>query len=117
MKVCATCKESLPLEQFYERPSSSDGKVSNCKKCSSRYMMDRWIATKEKAIQYLGGKCVDCEKSYPRQVYDFHHLNPSQKEMGWNKLKKRSWNSITKELSKCVLLCSNCHRIRHLNEE
>ncbi len=62
-------------------------------------------------VKLMGGKCFDCGKEYPHYVYDFHHLNPEEKEglvnMQW------SWEHIVNELNKCVMLCSNCHRIRH----
>jgi hypothetical protein len=66
----------------------------------------------------MGSSCVDCGISYPNthySVFDFHHLDPSEKDVDWSKLRLRSWDKIVKELSKCVLLCSNCHRIRHSN--
>lgn len=39
------------------------------------------------AIQLKGDKCFDCNTSYPYQVYDFHHLDQSQKDMDWTKLR------------------------------
>ena len=70
-------------------------------------------AKKEKAIRYLGGKCWKGEGVFDREVYDFHHIVPASKEFEWTKLKRRKWETIQKELDKCVLLCSNCHRLAH----
>lgn len=65
------------------------------------------------AIQLLGGECSDCSTEYDPCQYDFHHLDPKEKEftIGENMLvgKVRFFN----EISKCVLLCANCHRLRH----
>lgn len=70
------------------------------------------IAAKQKAVEYLGNCCFDCKKQYPLSVYDFHHLDPKEKEFHIGD--KRTWGeSLQKELAKCVLLCANCHRIRH----
>ena len=45
---------------------------------------------------------------------DFHHLDPSQKEFGISMDGiTRSWERVQKELDKCVLVCSNCHREIH----
>lgn len=44
--------------------------------------------------------------------YDFHHLDPNQKDFSIGKQSK-SFAVIRSELDKCVLLCSNCHRKRH----
>ena len=114
MKICPTCKQDLPDTSFYPRYGKDADKLqSKCKTCFSQYCMQRWIKIKVRAIDYLGGKCEDCGKKYPTPVYDFHHKDPTQKEYTWQKLRLRAWKSIEKELDKCELLCSNCHRLRH----
>lgn len=65
---------------------------------------------------YKGGKCVLCGLiSSERNIaaFDFHHLNPKEKEYGPSDMTNMRWSRITEELDKCVLLCSNCHRIIH----
>jgi transcription elongation factor Elf1 len=45
---------------------------------------------------------------------DAHHLDPSEKDFNLaDKVGVWSWGSIQKELDKCVVLCSNCHRKFH----
>jgi len=45
---------------------------------------------------------------------DFHHLDASSKEFGISMDRiTRSWERVQKELDKCVLACSNCHREIH----
>ena len=58
-------------------------------------------------------KCVDCGISNPI-VLDFDHTNGDKDKsvayatwFGW------SLEKIDKEISKCQVRCSNCHRIRH----
>jgi len=117
-KICYTCKEEKPLSEFYEKPDRKNGS-SKCKKCFNDYCIQRWIKIKIKAIEYKGSKCCDCSNTFPEQpyvIFDFHHLDPNEKEAGWVKIRLRSWDKIVKELDKCVLLCSNCHRIRHHEE-
>lgn len=78
--------------------------------------MKRWVNKKIKAIQYKGSRCVDCDlhiNNTHYSVFEFHHLDPTKKDYEWTKLRLRSQESINKELDKCVLLCANCHRIRH----
>lgn len=66
---------------------------------------------KAEAIQMMGGKCADCDGIFHPAAFDFHHLDPSDKEtvirFSW------SWDRLKEELQKCILLCANCHRIRH----
>ena len=70
-------------------------------------------AKKEQAIEYLGGKCWKCDGIFERECYDFHHIVPATKKYDWNKMQRRKWSDIKEELDKCVLLCSNCHRLAH----
>ena len=69
---------------------------------------------KDKAIELLGGKCKDCGNIYPRDIYDFHHIG--QKEFDISRVLGRKWEIIEKELMNCILLCANCHRIRHIEK-
>jgi len=70
-------------------------------------------AKKLKAVQLLGGKC-SCGIVNPL-VLDFHH-NSQNKEHMISRLRAYRWTNIEKELSKCVLLCSNCHSKFHFSE-
>ena len=75
---------------------------------------------KRKAVQYLGGKCVDCGLQTDfMSVYDFHHQDASTKKDGVASLidAYKPWRVVQAELDKCVLLCANCHRIRHELED
>lgn len=111
MKKCIDCKKSKPIAEFYKR--EKDKTMSYCKICFNQRCIKRWIDRKIKAIVYKGGICVDCNLSLSDShysVFEFHHLR--DKECDWNKLRLTSWTKICKELDKCVLLCSNCHRMR-----
>ena len=113
MKSCGRCKEVKDSSEFYKRPDRKDGLQSYCKSCFYDHCKQRWVDNKIKAIDYKGGTCIDCEKRYHPAAMQFHHLNPAEKDVNWTKLRLRSWDKITKELDKCVLLCANCHLIRH----
>ncbi len=68
---------------------------------------------KKLLIEYKGGRCERCgyNKDCPT-AYDFHHKNPKEKEFGLGK-SNLSLEAQKKEVDKCVLLCSNCHREVH----
>lgn len=77
------------------------------------YQVKRWIDRKIKAIEYKGGSCTSCGYAKHYSALEFHHPNPLEKDCDWNKLRLKSWDKITSELDKCILLCSNCHREVH----
>jgi len=64
------------------------------------------------AVELLGGKCSICGLVDNPAVYDFHHRDPKEKDVGISQAK--SWAAIEKELEKCDLVCSNCHRKLHI---
>lgn len=89
----------------------------NNKEKQKEYHLDRAHKSKVEAIKLKGGKCSMCGISYNREnasIFDFHHLNPEEKEFNPKRLIN---NGLTeralKELGKCILVCSNCHRLLH----
>jgi hypothetical protein len=65
-----------------------------------------------KAVEHKGGKCIKC--GYSNIVgLDFHHLRDKEHTISSLCEKGARWNQIEKELKKCELLCSNCHREHH----
>lgn len=73
---------------------------------------------KREAIVYKGGACVDCGGVFHQAAFDFHHVDPSTKlyNVATRLGRGASIELCKEELDKCVLLCSNCHRVRHYNE-
>ena len=58
-----------------------------------------------------------CDEKF-HQCLEFHHLNPSEKDLTVSTLiNYGSLNRVKKEISKCVLLCANCHRKVHYDEQ
>ncbi|MCK5449769.1 hypothetical protein KAI32_02805 [Candidatus Pacearchaeota archaeon] len=58
-------------------------------------------------------KCSECEENHPATI-DFHH-NSGKKENNISKMVADGYSilRIRKELEKCSVLCSNCHRKKH----
>jgi hypothetical protein len=48
---------------------------------------------------------------------EFHHVDPEQKEISIVKAARQSWEKLVEELKKCILLCANCHREEHADED
>ena len=69
---------------------------------------------KRRAVEYLGGLCAGCARSWPHQVFEFHHLDSTTKDFGISEDGiARSWEKTERELQKCVMLCANRHREVH----
>lgn len=72
---------------------------------------------KQYLVDYFGDKCNDCGKSFPVCCYDFHHIDPSTKSFEIAPRLDGNLFTIMEEAKKCIMLCSNCHRIRHYKEK
>lgn len=74
---------------------------------------------KVRIVKLFGGKCFDCGfTSDVLAVYDLHHLDPEKKKTDFASMTNwKNWNKIQTNIEDCVLLCANCHRIRHWGEE
>ena len=77
------------------------------------WMRNRRNERKQMFVEELGGKCTDCGGEFPLCCYDFHHVDESTKSFEIAPALDRNIDVIREEVQKCVLLCSNCHRIRH----
>lgn len=84
------------------------------KQAFNAYCIERWRQRKLKAVEYKGGCCERCGYDKYPDVLEFHHLDPSEKEASWNKIRLWSWKKIQGELDKCSMLCANCHREVHV---
>jgi hypothetical protein len=107
-------KKICKIHGLSEFALRKDGKP-RCKQCNVDAVIKRRKKAKTMAIYYKGGKCQNPECGYDRYVgaLEFHHINGT-KDFGISyKGHTMSWEKLRKELDKCVLFCSNCHREVH----
>jgi len=83
---------------------------------ASAYTMKRRDAHKQYLVDYFGDVCSDCGNKYPVCCYDFHHINPEEKKFEIAPRLDSKVETIMEEVKKCLMICSNCHRIRHYKE-
>ena len=105
IRQCIICKNDFTVDQH-----GNTGFV--CANCRNKLQRKR---LKFKAIQYKGGKCERCSYNKCQEALEFHHLDSSKKDFNITSTQK-SWDKVKKELDKCSLLCSNCHREEHLSK-
>ena len=58
--------------------------------------------------------CMDCGGSFPAICMDFDHRPGTQKRRPIAAMRAGSLSRLKREISKCDLVCANCHRIRTL---
>jgi hypothetical protein len=61
-------------------------------------------------------KCSRCNENHI-SCLEFHHLDPSKKESNVSCLSGYSYQRIKKEMEKCIILCSNCHKKEHWDDD
>lgn len=108
--ACKPCANQRAREHYQNRKQNKQWREEQNEKGRLRFR-----EAKEKIVAYMGGKCHDCGNVFPNCCYDVHHTNPEEKD--FNLSSKIAFDEkMKRELDKCVLLCSNCHRIRHFKE-
>lgn len=76
-------------------------------------------AKQRQLYEMFDNKCQDCGTTEEREgFFEFHHLDPQQKdrEVG-SMLNSASFDKVLEEVKKCAMLCPNCHKRRHLEED
>lgn len=119
-KHCGLESEDMSLYcRSYNRLKSGEISISyknKCSKCNWELIKKNPsfnMTTKLKFIRTLKESvpCMDCNKKFPYYVMDFDHVtNDKSFEISTNSGK--SLENIKKEIEKCEIVCSNCHRIR-----
>lgn len=131
-KQCSKCSEVKPLKDFNKKSSNKDGYEGRCKRCTRAEVKSSYIKNKEYYFKrnfetrFRNAKLIDSIKDKLRcsvcgesrnWVLDFHHPDSSKKEGQVSTLIiNNSINKALKEIEKCVVLCSNCHRDLHYKE-
>lgn len=85
-----------------------------CTKCRMDAVSRKRKKLKKDLVEYKGGKCEKCGYDQCVAAMDFHHKDPKEKDFGLSSNgNTQSWEKLTKEADKCLLLCANCHRELH----
>lgn len=56
--------------------------------------------------------CVDCKVQYPYYMLEFDHIEDNKESGIAEMVAFASINDILDEVSKCEVVCANCHKIR-----
>ncbi len=139
-KECRSCKERKPIAHFHKDRRSKDNLCGRCKACacqksktwrsnnrkkhraySSTWQKENAERIKErehikrKAVSTVLAKyllehpCARCGEE-DIVVLDFHHVRGKSFSISHAYDKHVSIEELFEEISKCQILCSNCHR-------
>lgn len=134
MKRCSRCKFEKTFEEFSKSICRKDGYQRECKKCRKIISQNQYLKNKE----YYITKSVIAKKLYKDWWFEFksklnceecgenkhwrlcfHHLDPLEKDTEVSQLisQGKSKQRVLKEISKCKVLCHNCHADVHYYEK
>ncbi len=120
MKECRYCKKSYP-ENFFGIALTTKDKIYYRHKCKFCYQNAKNIL-KGKNKDWLqkykkDSKCGVCGINDHR-VLEFHHLDRKDKDFSISFMFNNRFGleKMKAEIKKCVILCANCHRITHWEE-
>jgi len=127
---CRKCLEQKPLDFFAWRSEKKGKKGTICRDCHAVLRKEHYAANRDKYIakavklkqkvqafvtEYKSSRgCCCCPEKEPICL-DFHHLDPAVKDKAIAFLVRSglSVRTLMKEIDKCVVICSNCHRKLH----
>jgi len=119
MKNCVVCNNELSGQKkmYCSNNCKQKHHYDRVKEQTNTYHSQTIRSYKRKLhlIELLGGCCKVCKYDRNLSALEFHHRDPNGKDsqLDMRTLSNRSMEYILEEVSKCDLLCSNCHREYH----
>lgn len=112
-RICTRCLRVFPKnnENFARQGRNGKYLMPYCKRCHSKQSIKTKKNNKILAMKMFGSKqCKICGYSKAISALSFHHIDPSKKE---GSIASISIKKLKEEVSKCILVCENCHREIH----
>jgi hypothetical protein len=107
----------MPTKDREKRNATNRASYHRNKDKRQKRNREKKASAKQKWREYKSTlSCVHCGQNHPATL-DFHHVerHPSNRKV--NKLvTNKAYLKAAEEVKKCIVLCSNCHRIHHHNE-
>lgn len=130
LKTCGKCTQDKDISEFNKNSTKKDGLQLYCRECNSKnlkrhyqdnkeYYFDKKEKRKLDARTFINeikenAKCAKCPED-DIACLDFHHEDRSEKEFSIATALTFGYSleRLQKEIGKCTILCSNCHRKFH----
>lgn len=117
MKTCGNCKKTKTLDKFSKRGNSRPNDYqNNCKECRAVENRERkrHMSSLVKRWKLRKG-CLNCDfKAEHSCQLDIDHIIPKLSKGKCRQAINTGWSKkrMKEELSKCQVLCANCHRLK-----
>ena len=129
MKTCSKCRKTKDELEFHFRDKTKTSTKSICKECQKIIRRTYYINNRASLVAYsvrsnkkkrdinreyvfqylLTHPCIDCGESDP-VVLEFDHREDKEYEISKLILSVASLSKLSREISKCDVRYSNCHR-------
>lgn len=131
MKICSICKTEKTLDSYNKNKAKTDGLNTICRSCSNIKSKEYYkenrehhkevISQRNRRIRKDNKSKIDevkskgCSKCNEKEIccLEFHHLRDKDNDISIMVGTGVSWTKILEEISKCILVCANCHRKIH----
>lgn len=115
-KICTSCFQELPLTKYKRRSGRQSGQLTSmCARCLYVKYTRPNTNKKTKIVRDYKLKygCTDCGYNTHPEALEFDHIKGEKKSFNiGSKIGSYSIDLIMKEISKCEVVCANCHAIR-----
>ncbi len=114
-ETCLVCKANLNGKQTKFCSRRCKNAFTNNRHQNYVSQQHRGSQRRQLLIEQKGGRCEKCGYSSNRAAMAFHHLDPATKSfpLDLRNCSNTSWEALTAEAKKCMLLCLNCHAEIH----
>jgi hypothetical protein len=120
-KTCSQCNITLPITSFgkrgYNKKTPTIKRAAACYKCAYRKYVQPSVRKKTDLIQMYKLKrgCTDCGYNSHPEALEFDHTDDNKKFTIGSQIANYSVESLMEEVSKCEVVCANCHAVRTAN--
>ena len=100
------------MRQYRNEWYAKNKKHARTKVIERRTTLKEWLRKYKSTLS-----CTRCPENHPGTL-QFHHIDPKQKDINVGVAVKNGWSieRIEKEISKCIVLCANCHAKEHYKD-
>lgn len=128
MILCTICNQSKDKQafRFLWKNDTSKGRCWDCYRQKRKDYKNLQTTRNRDATRYYNLRkerqtlinsfkdvpCQDCNGRFPPYVMDFDHREPDNKRREVSLMVDYKLENLLLEISKCDVVCANCHRIR-----